>query len=210
MSNEITEAMIEEYELLSYDKWLEGVWDNDFWWDWILDEFVEDCAKDGISIDSGGTGKNIHHNISFDIYRRQCASDGRITSNIMFYEEYKDQLLAESLVFTQMFLDGYIYVTWGESTRGWLSLNVEIEYFGDADVFKSGLLAGTSVEEMYELEKDNLENFETCIKNIIEGLHSDLLERLESAYEYDSSYERYEEWIQEEISMLKSSSPTNS
>lgn len=206
MSNEITEELLEEYGLPTYDKWLEGVWEYDYWWDWILDEFVEDCRHDGITIDSGGTGKYIHPRISFDIYHKQCASDGRVIDDESFYAEYKDRLLSVSPVLAQMLLEQWVYIKWGSSNRGWLEVSVELDSWvdnaTDQDVFTKGLLAGTSVAEMYELEKDYWDDFEECIINIIKELHGNLLTTLTNAYEYDTSEERYEEWRAEQIAEM--------
>ena len=216
MSIEITDELLEEFELPSYDKWLEGIWEDGDWWDWILDEFVEDCKRDGMLIDHGGRGNSrLTPIISFDIYRRQCTSDGRVkVIDESFYIKFKDQLLSVSPVLAQLVLEQWVYIQWGSSNHGWLEVSVELDSWinnaTDQDVFTKGLLAGTSVAELYELEKDKWDNFETCIKNIIEERHNELLEKLEAAYEYDISEERYEEWIREEIAMMKSLSPTSS
>jgi len=207
MSNEITQEMIDELDLPTYDQWLEGIWDHDFWWDWLLDEFVEDCEKIGVTIDHGGRGNSRPTpNVYFDIYHRQCSSYGRVNDDAKFYETYKDQLLAVSPVLAQLLLEQWVYIKWGSSHRGWLEFDIELDSWidnaTDQDVFTKGLLAGTSVAEMYELEKDHWEDFEECIINIIEELHDDLLTTLTNAYEYDTSYERYEEWKDEQIAEM--------
>lgn len=193
----ITEQLIEDLDLPDYDKWVEHIWCDDYWWDYILDDAVSDWSNKGIDIET--FGKHNTPQITFDIWGRHCASDGRVRYNGLFYEEYKDRLLSVSPVLAQMFLEDWINVTWG-TRRDWLEVSVDFNTMIPADdVFQGGLFAGTSVDEMWEIEQGNAEEFEECITEIIRDLHDDLRHSLEKAYEYDTSEERYKEWILEQI-----------
>lgn len=193
----ITEQLIEDLDLPDYDKWIEHIWCDDFWWDYILDDFVSECSNKGIDIET--FGKHNTPQITFDIWGRHCASDGRVRYNGLFYEEYKDRLLDVSPVYAQMFLEDLVNVTWG-TRREWLEVSVEQDYnIDESDTFTSGLFAGTSVNALIESETVTFEDFEECITKIIQDLHDDLRHSLQSAYEYDTSEERYKEWILEQI-----------
>lgn len=196
-------------EIMSYEQWLEGVWTDDFWWDYLLDEFVRDCESVGIEIHQNIRGK--YNEISFDIYHRQCTSSGRIVDNELFYKKYGNRLLAVSPILAQMFLEDWYYVRWKQSHRDWLEVSVELqnEYLHD-ESFKGGLMAGTSVGELYELalEHGNEQGFEQCFEEIIKDIHADLLTKLTEAYEYDTSEERYEEWKKEQLAEMNPP-PTN-
>ena len=193
----ITEQLIEDLDLPDYDKWVENIWCDDYWWDYILDDFVNDCSEKGIDIET--FGKHNTPQITFDIWGRHCASDGRVRYHGRFYEEYKDRLLSVSPVLAQMFLEDWINVTWG-TRRDWLEVSVDFNtMIPEDEVFQGGLFAGTSVDELWEIEQGNAEEFEECLTKIIQDLHSDLHYSLEKAYEYDTSEERYKEWILEQI-----------
>lgn len=194
----ITEQLIEDLRLPDFDKWVEDIWADDYWWDYILDDFVNACSEKGMTINSYSNRKIPH--ITFDIWGRQCASDGRVLHDDKFYEAYKDQLIDASPVYAQMLLEGWIGVTWKSTHNGWLEVTVEEDYnLDDDDLFTKGLFAGTSVRALLESETVTFEDFEECVTNIIQDLHDDLRRNLESAYEYDTSEERYKEWILEQI-----------
>jgi hypothetical protein len=192
----ITEQLIEGLDLPDYHNWLEDIWVYDFWWDYLLDETTKEWAD--IGIDLHGYRQSPKPNISFDIHQRQCASDGWVRNDGMFYEAYQDQLMAVSPVYAQMFFEGYILVKWSTSRNGWLQVDISDDTYGD-EVFTSGLFAGTSVRAMLECESVTFEEFEKCITEIIQELHDELLSKLTSTYEYDTSEERYKEWIMEQI-----------
>lgn len=197
------EELIEELELPSYDKWLEGIWDDDCWWDHLVDDFVNDCSEVGMDIGESTHGRYKYHKVFFDLYHNQVSSEGQLRNPKLFYEKYKDRLLAESPVMAQMLLEEWFYITWHSTNRGWLEVSIEDDGYWEEAIFNEGLLAGTSVAAMYEIERSRRDDFEKCITQIIEDIHSDFLYGLQKAYEYDTSEERYQEWIDEEIAMMK-------
>jgi hypothetical protein len=197
-ANMITEELIEKLDLPDYESWVEHIWTDDYWWDWIIDETAKEWADIGIDIQTYQNKQHSYPQITFDIHRGQCASKGSILDDDKFYTAYQDRLMAISPVYAQMFKEGYIYVTWESSRNGWLEVSVNDSYI-DEQVFTSGLFAGTSVREMYESELVAFDDFEDCVTEIIKDLHDELLSKLTSTYEYDTSEERYKEWIMEQI-----------
>jgi hypothetical protein len=182
----ITEQLIEDLDLPDYYKWSEYIWDGDHWWDYIVDDFVAECDEFGVDIDSAS--------ISFDIYHRTCASGGEVITDSGFVKKYYDDLAGISPVLTQMVQEGMLKVSWG----GYITVNVD-DNWSEGEVFNSGLFAGTSVAELWEIDRHNFDDFEDCITAIIKDLHSDLLKELTSAYEWDTSEERYKESLLEQI-----------
>jgi len=195
-ANMITEELIEDLDLPDYDNWVEHVWVDDYWWDWLLDETVDDWSEKGIRIHKYN---GIHPQITFDIYHKKCASNGMVEYDNKFYKTYQDRLMAVSPIYAQMLNEGYVSVAWESSRNDWLYVSVKFNYIGEEQVFDSGLFAGTSVGNMLESEHVPLNDFEKCILEIIEDLHDELLNKLTSTYEYDTSEERYKEWILEQI-----------
>jgi hypothetical protein len=194
----ITEELIEKLDLPDYESWVEHIWCDDYWWDWLLEETVDDWSEKGIDIQTYKNKRHSYPQITFDIYDGQCASNGRILYDDKFYTAYQDRLMAVSPVYAQMFNEGWVYATWESSRNGWLEVSVNENYI-DEQVFTSGLFAGTSVSEMYENEHVPFTDFEDCVTEIIKDLHDELLSNLTSTYEYDTSEERYKEWIMEQI-----------
>lgn len=193
----ITEELIEELDLPNYDKWAEHIWTDDYWWDWILDEWVNDCDAMGIRIDSSN---NNTPEISFDIWGKQCASKGQMYGTKAFYNKYQTVLMECSPVYAQMLLEDWIDVSWKISRNGWLETSVDFSYnFDDDDEFNHGLFAGTSVRALIESEPVTFDDFADVVSGIIDDIHDDPRKSLESAYEYDTSEERYKEWILDEI-----------
>ena len=203
MTDKTREELIEELELPSYDKWLEGVWDDDYWWDHLVDDFVTECSDVGMDIGESTHGKHKYHKVYFDLYHNQVSSEGKLRNPKLFYERYKERLLAESPVLTQMLMEDFFYITWHSTNRGWLEVIIEDNGYWEDEAFSEGLMAGTSVAEMYEIEGSRRDDFEKCVTQIIEDIHSDFLYGLQKAYEYDCSEERYQEWIDEQIPMMK-------
>jgi hypothetical protein len=194
----ITEQLIEDLNLPDFDKWVENIWCDDYWWDYIVHDRINEWSEKGIRIHTYSKYNNPH--IIFDIYGRQCATDGMVDYDGKFYESYKDRLIDASPVYAQMFYEGYIGVSWKASRNGWLEVSASEEYnIDEDDKFTSGLFAGTSVRELMESETVTFVEFEECITEIIHELHKKLLNDLTSAYEYDTSEERYKEWILEQI-----------
>ncbi len=186
----ITEQLIEDLDLPEYESWHAEIWTDDFWWDYIVDDFVAEYSEIGVDIDIGG--------ISFDIYHRICTSNGQVIANSGFVKKYYDDLAGISPMLTQMVYEGMINVSWKYQYRSF-SVSLDSDYWSEDEVFTSGLFAGTSVMELWEIEQHNFDDFEKCVTEIIKDLHSDLLKTLTSAYEYDTSEERYQEVILEQI-----------
>lgn len=203
MTDKSREELIEELELPSYDQWLEGVWDSDYWWDYLVDDFVIECSDIGMDIGESTDGKHKYHSVYFDLYHNQASSEGKLRNSKLFYEKYKEQLMSVSPVLAQMIKEDWLYVSWRSTNNGWLSVNIEDSGYWEDEAFSEGLMAGTSVAEMYEIESSRRDDFEKCVTQIIEDIHSDFLYGLQKAYEYDCSEERYQEWIDEEIAMMK-------
>ena len=208
MTEKTREELIEELELPSYDKWLEGVWDGAYWWDYLVDDFVNDCSEIGMDIEERVSGKYKYHKVYFDLYHNQVSSEGKLRNPKLFYEKYKERLLAESPVMAQMLMEDWFYITWRSTNRGWLEVIIRLGVLEDSgywddEVFSEGLMAGTSVAAMYEIESSRRDDFEKCIIQIIEDIHSDFLYGLQKAYEYDCSEERYQEWIDEQLPTMK-------
>lgn len=187
----ITEQLIEDLDLPDYDRWAECIWDCDHWWDYLIEDFVTKCEELGVDIDTG--------DMEFDIYRSTCVSSGRVPYNGLFASKYYDELSGISPVLTQMLSDGMFDVSWNASRRGnYMDITIDGNW-SEYEEFVSGLFAGTSVAELWEIEQHHFEDFESCVKQIIEGLHSDLLKKLTEAYEWDTSEERYKESLVEQI-----------
>lgn len=203
MTDKTREELIEELELPSYDKWLEGVWDDDYWWDYLVDDFVNDCSEIGMDIEERVSGKYKYSMVYFDLYHNQASSQGKLRNPKLFYEKYKERLLAESPVMAQMLMEDFFYISWHSTNHGWLEVIIEDSGYWEDEAFSEGLMAGTSVAAMYEIESSRRDDFEKCIIQIIEDIHSDFLYGLQKAYEYDCSEERYQEWIDEQIPMMK-------
>lgn len=203
MTDKTREELIEELELPSYDKWLEGVWDDDYWWDYLVDDFVNDCSEIGMDIEERVSGKYKYSMVYFDLYHNQVSSEGKLRNPKLFYEKYKERLLAESPVLAQMLMENWFYITWHSTNHGWLQVYIEDDGYWEEAIFNDGLMAGTSVAAMYEIEGSRRDDFEKCVTQIIEDIHSDFLYELQKAYEYDCSEERYQEWIDEQLPMTK-------
>jgi hypothetical protein len=196
----ITEELIEGLDLPDYESWSEGIWCDDFWWDWIVEQAIEDWSAKGITIVSHRNSRQL--SITFDLYQRQCASDGGVyfTEIEQFYKAYEAQLTAVSAVYAQMLRECMISIGWSSTRNGWLTVTVEPDdYIDDDFTFKDGLFAGTSVRALMESETVRFESFIDCVTDIIKDLHQELLNDLTSAYEYDTSQEAYKEWILNEI-----------
>lgn len=187
----ITEQLIEDLDLPDYYKWTEHIWCDDFWWEHILDDVATEWDANGLDVDPKSFG--------FDIYHHECTSGGRVTDRKKFVEMHYDRLSAISPVFAQMIAEEFFVVIWRRPNRGG-NVSIELQdYWGNFDTFAGGLIAGTSVEEMYDLEINQYETFEQEVADIINEYHDELLKRLTEAYEYDTSEERYKEWILEQI-----------
>jgi hypothetical protein len=183
--------LVDNTDVPSYEKFCEMQWNDDSWWEWTVGDAISEAKLMGLDIDDDSIG--------FDLYHNSCASKGEIVDKALFVEKHFDRLMKVSLVLTQMLKEGMIGFKWGTSRNG---VNLEVRDYDDygwwheEDEFSEGIFAGTSVQELYDLET-NHDQFESELLDIVHDWHQDLLLTLRNEDDYRTSTEEYEEWIKE-------------
>ena len=174
----------------SYEEWLEWQWNDDSWWDWILESEFEHGKTLGIW--------SAPKDMTFDLYHRQCAGGGQIQDLELFVKTFYDRLAKVSPVLTEMLRDNMIFFRW-ETTR---NNNLQSRDYDDYQTwdeewyFSQGLFKGLNVQELYEAESEsNKSLFEEELLNIIDDYYQDILQVLLVEDETRTSTEEYEEWI---------------
>jgi hypothetical protein len=189
---ERTIMQVDNTDVPSYEKFCEMQWNDDSWWMWMVEDAISEAKLMGLYIHDDSIG--------FDLYHNTCASKGEIDDAQVFTEKHFERLMKVSPVLTQMFKEGMIKFKWGSSRNG---VNLEVREYDDYgwwhedDVFSEGIFAGTSVQELYDLEVNNTDKFEDELLDIVYEWHQDLLLTLRNEDDYRTSTEEYEEWIKE-------------
>jgi hypothetical protein len=180
---------VDNTDVPSYDKFCEMQWDYE-WWDWMLADAVEDAKELGMDMDA----KDFY----FDLYHNSCAGAGDIADKTLFVSKHFDRLMNVSPVLTQMLKEGMLNFSWRTSNNGHLQVKDYDDYgwWHEEDVFHEGIFAGTSVQELYDLETKH-DKFEDELLSIVDEFYHELLKQLHAQSDYLTSQEAYEEWIKE-------------
>jgi hypothetical protein len=181
---------VDNTDVPSYEKFCEMQWNEDGWWEWTLEDAVQEAVQLGYEIDKDSIG--------FDLYHNTCASTGHIVDKALFVEKHFDRLMKISIVLTQMLKEGMIGFGWGTTRNGNLEVRDYDDYgwWHEEDEFSEGIFAGTSVQELYSAET-NHDKFESELLDIVHEWHQDLLSTLRNEDDYRTSTEEYEEWVKE-------------
>lgn len=174
-------------EKVSYEEWLEFATDYD-WWDDIIEYECEELEKKGILI--------YPNTIHFDLYHGSISSSGSIADETFL--THHPEILQQSPVAYQILLEGWANIpSWRPTGRG-LSINFNswIEYWDDDSEFTSGLLAGCNIQELVDADPIPLEDVMETIYRIVEAEHERILKLLEQEYEYLTSEEAYQAWLE--------------
>lgn len=180
---------VDNTDVPSYEKFCEMQWDYE-WWDWMLEDAITEAESLGMAMND----KEFY----FDLYHNTCAGAGRIENNALFAEKYFDRLMSVSPVLTQMLKEGMLQLHWHTSRNGHLQVKDYDDYgwWHEDDVFSEGIFAGTSVQELYDLET-NHDKFEDELLSIVDDFYHELLKQLHAQADAMTSEEAYEEWVKE-------------
>ena len=188
--SELSISNEEPVSVPSYEEFCEMQDDDSDWWHWLLEDHCEHLDDEyGIDI--------APKDISCDLYRRECASTGRISDRKQFVKAHYDALMSASPVLTQVLLEGMERVRWGNSHRNCnVAFDYDNEYAGVGYTFTQGLFIGLDVDTLIEAEPhDNHYKWYACVEEIIKDVHSNIIKALECEDEYRKSKEEYEEWL---------------
>lgn len=174
-------------EKVSYEEWLEFATDYDWWVD-TLEYECEELEKKGILVSP--------NSIHFDLYYRSIASSGGIAAED-FLTHYPE-ILQQSPVAYQILLEGWADIpTWRPTIRGVsITFNSWNEYWDDTSEFELGLLAGCNIQELVDADPITLDSVLETICKIVEDEHERILKLLEQDYEYLTSEEAYQAWLE--------------
>jgi hypothetical protein len=174
----------------SYEEWLEWQWNDNSWWEWILESEFEHGKTLGIF----AKGKDM----TFDLYYRRCAGKGELHDDNLFVTTFYDRLSKVSPVMTEMLREGMIGFKWETTNNGHLKTNTYDDYtwWGEEDEFTQGLFKGMQVQPLYDAEPSGTdEKFEDELLSIIDDYYTDILKVLLVEDETRTSTEEYEDWI---------------
>ena len=188
--SELSISNEEPVSVPSYEKFCEWQDDDEGWWEWLLESQCEHLDDEyGIDI--------APKDISFDLYRRECSSTGRIGDHKQFVKAHYEALMSASPVLTAILSEGMERVKWGNSHRHCnVIFNYDNEYAGYGYTFQQGLFIGLAYDELLDAEPSESSNaWYECVEEIIKDVHSDIIKALECEDEYRKSKEEYEEWL---------------
>ena len=186
-TQEVSDNQSMDDEKVSYEEWLDFAVDYD-WWTYTLDYECTQLLRKGIYISQ--------NSIQFDLYDRTISSTGWI-SRIDFLEHHPE-ILQQSPVIYQLLLEGWLdSPSWYSSMRGGrISFDDWNEVWNDDSVFVSGLLAGCNIQTLVDADPVDINNVLETIYEIVEDEHKRILKVLEQEYEYLTSEEAYEAWLE--------------
>ena len=177
----------------TYEEWCESQWQDDTWWEWVMESQYEHYKERGIAIDTG--------EFMFDLYHNACAGKGHIFDDVKFADFYYDRLAKVSFVFAEMFKHKLIEFKWGYTRNGQIECSYYDDWGGWSEdaVFKVGFFQGMRIQDLFDAERDVNEcisaDFEEELVSIINSIYGEILDTLKVEDEYRTSTEEYEEWV---------------
>ena len=174
----------------SYEEFCEMQWNDDSWWDWILESEFEHGKTLGIWAKGD--------DMTFDLYHNQCAGSGELEDNKVFVTTFYDRLCKVSPVITEILREGMMTFKWETTCNGNLKSKQYDDYiwWDEGDVFSEGLFAGLNIQELFDAEPSEAsEKFEEELLSIIDDYYHDILQVLLVEDETRTSPEEYEDWI---------------
>jgi len=174
----MNEKLIEKYRYINVEHWA--------WWEFVYDDFIEDCETEGISVNYMGViqGRSAYPKIEFQLSYSQ--GDGAAFQGSLFpsYNTLKfldKHALNQYPMIRKLIVEGGTAVaSWDTTPRdnlGDITLNV--------DTFESVLGADHPLAEVWDAELDKeIESFEELVKEIVEGRCYKLYQNLRDEYEH--------------------------
>lgn len=186
-TQEVSDNQSMDDEKVSYEKWLEFAVDYD-WWSDTLDYECTELLKKGIYVTQSS--------IQFNLYNRTISSNGWI--NRRDFLEHHPEIMQQSPVIYQLLLEGWLdSPSWYSSLLGRrISFDDWNEVWNDDSEFDSGLLAGCNIQTLVDADPVDINNVLETIYEIVEDEHKRILKVLEQEYEYLTSEEAYEAWLE--------------
>lgn len=186
-TQEVSDNQSMDDEKVSYEEWLEFATDYDWWRD-TLEFECDELEKKGISISP--------NSIYFDLYHGTIESSGSI--RVHKFLTHHPEILQQSPVAYQILLEGWVTVpSWRPLARSaTLVLQDWSEYWGDDSEFETGLLAGCNIQNLVDADPITLDDVMETILEIIADEHNRILKLLEQEYEYLTSEEAYQSWLE--------------
>lgn len=171
----------------TYDEWVEWQCEDNWWWEGIAEQHIEELEKVGIRIRKDTLG--------FDIYYRDINSEGDIHAKT--FAQSHPEIVDMSAVWHQLMLEGDVSFAWYRGPRTGIRYNMEATDPQWLDVFQGGIFAGCDAAALLEADPVTFEDIEEQIAAIVHEAHDKILKDLTAEYEWQTSEELYQEWIQE-------------